>query len=197
MKKSQLRLWVGLVCLLPILLQKNLMGILIQALYVIVLAVSNRKSFKLLPNLILLAGVATAHLLQPNGLQLAHIWGFPITLGALLLGLRKALVLIALLYLSQYMIASRPQLPGKLGQLVSLQLYYFSTITTTWATIHPKRPFIKAIDQLMEGMEDNEQKKEMAPKEELASPATLALGGLHILVLWSLFILGQVNVLPL
>ena len=79
MSKSHLRLLLGLMSLPAILLQDNLVGIALQVLLVIILAVTHGRRFRLLPNLILLISVSSAHLLQPNGLHLASIGGFPIT----------------------------------------------------------------------------------------------------------------------
>jgi hypothetical protein len=189
MRESHLRLYMGLITLPALLLQPSLVGILLQALYCIVLALSSGRKFKIFPNMMLLVSVSAAHLLQPNGLQLFSIGSFVVTLGALLLGARKALVLISLLYISHYMVASRPQFPGKLGQLISMQFYYLNEITSTWSSIHPKRPFIEAIDHLLEQVE----KQEYTHVEVAVTHATF--GSLmwklfHIMILWALYIAG-------
>lgn len=203
MKASQVRLIMGLVALPAILLQDNLIGILLQTLYVIVLAVSHGRKFRVLPNLILLVSVSSAHLLQPNGLHLFSIGSFPITVGALLLGARKAFTLISLLYLSHYMITGKPQFPGKLGRLISLQFYYFDAITTRWRSITPKRPFIAAIDQLMHSLAaDNlteaaaSQPIATSSSQPQASHRALIANGIHLLVFWGLFLLGSLRILP-
>lgn len=195
MRANNVRLLAGLVALPAILLQNNMIGILVQTLYVIVLSVTHGRRFRILPNLLLLVSVASAHLLQPNGLHLFSVGTFPITLGALLLGARKALALIALLYLSHYMVTGKPQFPGRLGRLISLQFLYFDTITTSWRNITPKRPFISAVDRLL--MVVTEAQPQEATVHASSAPArSMVINAVHVLVLWSLFLAGSMDILP-
>jgi hypothetical protein len=196
MKVSNLRLITGLLVLPAILLQENLLGIGLQTVYVIVLALTHGRKFRILPNLVLLISVSAAHLLQPNGLHLLSIGGFPITLGALLLGARKACTLIALLYLSHFMASGKPQFPGRLGRLISLQFTFFDAIVTDWQTIHPKRPFIAAVDRLLFGLTGQEIDTTI-PTTALSASLQTVLGSiLHIVLLWLLFVFGAMEFLP-
>lgn len=196
MKQSHVRLSMGLVSLPAILLQDNLLGIGLQVLYVILLAITHGRRFRLLPNIILLFSVSSAHLLQPNGLHLFDVGGFPITLGALLLGARKALVLMALLYLSHYMVTGRPEFPGKLGRLISLQFYFFDKITSSWRSVTPKRPFIGAIDRMMGLLEQEEDPLPTAKTQEQATTSSVLINLGHAVILWVIFFLGAGNLLP-
>lgn len=199
MKASNLRLTAGLLALPAILLQDNTFGVMVQAVYVIVLAISHGRRFRLLPNLILLISVSSAHLLQPNGLLLFSIGDFPITVGALVLGMRKAFTLIALLYLSHYMVTGKPRFPGTLGRLISLQFYYFDKITSGWKAISPKRPFIGAIDSLMLSLTDSDKDGQSGFEISASRSGTKrewTINSLHVLVLWALYSLGKVGILP-
>ncbi len=200
MKVANIRLVMGLVALPAILLQKSFIGIIIQATYVILLATSHGRRFKIIPNLILLFSVSSAHLLQPHGLHLFSIGRFPITAGALTLGAHKACTLIALLYLSHYMVTARPQFPGKLGKLISMQFYYFERITTTWQTITPKRPVIKAIDQVLLNVSGSSLESPPHPSKQAAREdhlvKDLISNGVHLVILWGLFLLGSLAILP-
>jgi hypothetical protein len=198
MKTANIRLFTGLIALPAILLQDNPFGIMLQALYVIVLALTHGRKFRLLPNLILMLSVSSAHLLQPNGYLIVSIGSFPITLGALLLGLRKAFTLIALLYLSHYMVTGRPEFPGRLGKVISLQFYYFDKITSGWREITPKRPFIKAVDTLMLNLTEEKAASIMSiGKDEVVfNRRELLENILHTVVLWGLFLLGAWHILP-
>jgi hypothetical protein len=196
MKVSNLHLITGLAVLPAILLQDNLVGIGFQTIYVIILAISHGRKFRILPNLILLISVSAAHLLQPNGLHLFSIGTFPITLGALLLGARKACTLIALLYLSHYMASGKPKFPGRLGSLISLQFTYFDAITTDWHAIYPKRPFIAAIDKLLFGLSVQDTSVTVQTTVKTASLRAILYSTVHMVVLWSLFVLGTLEVLP-
>ncbi len=195
MRSNNVRLLAGLIALPAILLQNNLTGILLQTLYVIVLSITHGRKFRILPNLLLLVSVSSAHLLQPNGLHLFSIGSFPITLGALFLGARKALALIALLYLSHYMVTGKPQFPGKLGRLISLQFFYFDTITTSWRGITPKRPFISAVDRLLLAVTETHPQQETVQASS-ASVRSLMINAVHALVLWGLFVAGSMELLP-
>ncbi|MDD3823208.1 MAG: hypothetical protein WCY74_04935 [Sphaerochaetaceae bacterium] len=198
MSASQATLLMGILSLPALLLQDNLLGIACQVLYVIFLAIGRGRKFRILPNLILLISVSSAHLLQPNGLHLVSLGGFSVTLGALLLGARKALTLMGLLYLSHFMVSGRPEFPGKLGKLVAMQFYYFEKITTGWRSIQPKRPFIGAIDRLMLLLEDSgSEPASISTKGSLrATTRVLITNAMHVLVLWSLFFAGYLGLLP-
>jgi hypothetical protein len=198
MKTANIRLFTGLLALPAILLQDNPFGVMLQAVYVIVLALIHGRKFRLLPNLILMLSVSSAHLLQPNGYLIVSIGSFPITLGALLLGLRKAFTLIALLYLSHYMVTGRPEFPGRLGKVISLQFYYFDKITSGWREITPKRPFIKAVDTLMLNLTEEKAASIMSiGKDEVVfNRRELLENILHTVVLWGLFLLGAWHILP-
>lgn len=200
MKVANIRLTIGLLALPAILLQKSFIGIIIQAIYVILLAILHGRRFRIIPNLILLFSVSSAHLLQPHGLHLFSIGKFPITAGALILGAHKACTLIALLYLSHYMVAARPKFPGKLGNLISLQFYYFERITTIWRTITPKRPIINAIDQMLLQLAEGSVESFPHSSKQVSSEGIPLKGiianGVHLVILWGLFILGYLAILP-
>jgi hypothetical protein len=189
MKKNNIRLLFGIAILPALFFQNNITALFLQTLYAIFLALSSGRKFKLLPNVVLLVGLSLAHLLQPNGLLLFTLGSFPITLGALVLGSHKAFLLISLIYLSQYMVSSKPTFPGKLGALISMQLFYFGQISLTWSAIVPKKPFIGAIDNLLFQLEQPSQdyKESLLTKDEKILPKVI-----HLILFWTLFSLGRV-----
>lgn len=126
------QLLAGLTMLPAILFQGSLLFLLIQAGCVILFAVRAGRRFRLLPNLIILISVVIANSIQVNGRVLFSIGSFDLTLGALELGLMKAVKLIAMVYLSQFMVAGKPLLPGRFGALVSMQFVYFEHIMELW-----------------------------------------------------------------
>jgi hypothetical protein len=189
MKKNNIRLLFGIAILPALFFQNNITALFLQTLYAIFLALSSGRKFKLLPNVVLLVGLSLAHLLQPNGLLLFTLGSFPITLGALVLGSHKAFLLISLIYLSQYMVSSKPTFPGKLGALISMQLFYFGQISLTWSAIVPKKPFIGAIDNLLFQLEQPSQdyKESLLTKDEKILPKVI-----HLILFWTLFGFGKV-----
>jgi hypothetical protein len=88
-----------------------------------------------MPNLILLISISLAHTLTPHGLVIFSIGSYSITLESLTMGAKKAFLLISFIYASHYMMSTRPQIPGKLGAIISLQFYYFDRLTTKWHQI--------------------------------------------------------------
>jgi len=66
--------------------------------------------------------------------------------------LEKALTLIGMIYLSQYMVSGKPRFPGRFGQLLSKQFLYFEHLVTTWKKPEKGR-FIESLDSMLEEME--------------------------------------------
>ncbi|NCB01936.1 MAG: hypothetical protein EOM67_07185 [Spirochaetia bacterium] len=166
MKYPTLNLISGAFLIGAILIADSLTLMFCITIYLIILAVSSGRKFRILPNLILLITISFAHTLQPNGLVLFMIGNFPITLGALMIGAKKALLLISFIYASHYMMSSRPHIPGKLGNLLTLQFYYFEKLTTMYRSIEKKRPLMGAIDQLLISVEHISLSNEGEEKEE-------------------------------
>ncbi len=160
-----LRLITGLLVLPAFLLQPTLTGSIILAVLFIIYAVVHNRSFRLLPNLILLFSVVFANLLQKNGLVLTEVFGYPITLGALRIGVKKACTLIGMIYLSQFMVSNKPQLPGRMGNLISLQLYYFQRLTELWKNKNgEEKGFFTRLDRILFSL-DSIRRKEIKPKK--------------------------------
>ncbi len=154
MRFSTLRLISGAFIILGLILSQSLSLRFCITIFIIILAIKNGKKFRLLPNIILLISISFANTLTPNGLVLFSIGSYPITLKALTLGANKALLLISFIYVSHYIMSSKLQIPGKIGALISLQFYYFDQLTSKWHLIEKKRPLIEAIDQLLIGIEE-------------------------------------------
>ncbi len=165
MKYSTLRLISGALIIIGIILSQSLVLRFLMTIFIIILAISSGRKFRLFPNIILLLSVSFANTLSPNGLVLFSIGSYPITLNALTIGANKALLLISFIYASHYMMSSRPQIPGKLGALISLQFYYFDRLTTKWHQIEKKTPLIGAIDQLLTEVEEDSENTKIKQAE--------------------------------
>lgn len=190
MKYSTLRLISGAFLIAGLIISQSLTLRVSITIFFIILASSSGRRFRLLPNLILLISISLAHTLSPNGLVLFSIGNFPITLGALTIGANKALLLISFIYASHYMMSSRPQIPGKLGALISLQFYYFDRLTTNWSLIEKKKPFIGAIDQLLLNIDTHAQDvKAKVNKEKLVEKKDIIVHLAHIFIMLILLLL--------
>jgi uncharacterized membrane protein len=120
---------LSLVVIGPILLAQ---GVLFQAVIVLLMWVMQRtchRRVRLAPALILLFSMVILSLAEPNGRVLFSIGRLAFTSGALQLALSKALRLIALLAASQCLVASNPQVKGRLFGVLTLSLSYFATLT--------------------------------------------------------------------
>ncbi len=199
-KKADLRLITGLLVLPAFLLQPALSGVLVLAAAAVISAAAAGKKIKPLPGFLLLISVVLANLLQRNGLVLFSVGGFPVTAGALRIGLDKAFTLIGLIYLSQFMISRRPRLPGRFGRIISLQLYYFEQITEKWRTIK-KGGITARLDALLYQLEaanftDQYALSEAPDKRQGTSTAGRILCFLFAAASWALLALGYAQLLP-
>ncbi|MCK5156169.1 MAG: hypothetical protein KAQ69_07025 [Spirochaetales bacterium] len=212
MSKSNLRIVAGLLMIPAFLLQHNLVVMAAQVVFLMVLAVAKGRRIKPLPITIILISVVVMNLLQVNGKVLFSIGTFSVTLGALKIGLDKALTLIGMLYVSQYMVSGKPKLPGRFGQLLSKQFLFFEYIVTSW-----KRPergrFIESLDSVLETMENSYSESEVSNSipvtespgavQAVRAVRTIRAGTLEIitesafvLFMWGSFIIGFSGILP-
>ncbi|MCF7944065.1 MAG: Gx transporter family protein [Spirochaetia bacterium] len=160
--KKNLPMLFGLT-MIPAIVFTDLVWLLfVQVLFLLTLHKIQGRKIKMLPNIIMIISITALNLLQVNGKVLWLLADFPITEGALIIGLRKAFLLIELIYLSQYMVSRNPVFPGKAGALLSLQFSYFNRLMKKRFSLHPGR-FMKDIDKIINTME--EEQLELAKTE--------------------------------
>lgn len=100
------------------LFQKKLVVLAVEAAAFLLLALSRRGRLRLLPSVLMIAGITLFALFSPHGQVLAR-WGkFTITAGALEAGLTRGLTLAGMVFLSQLALSPQLHLPGKLGSFV-------------------------------------------------------------------------------
>lgn len=102
--------------------------VLLTAVYILLNLLSGRR-VKILPNVVLAAGIIAANLFTPFGRILLRAGTFPVTEGALRLGLLKSATIIGLVYLSRFTIRSDIRIPGRAGETFTLMLFFFERIT--------------------------------------------------------------------
>lgn len=93
-------------------------------------------------------GIVICHLFIPAGKVLFSMEKFPVTSGALLGGLEKAVVLQAMIFLSRWTLQVRIRLPGLLGAALDESLYIFKQLLECKDRIRP-RHIITSIDELL------------------------------------------------
>ena len=93
-------------------------------------------------------GIVICHSFIPVGKELFTIGSFAVTSGALLNGLEKAVMLQAMIMVSQWTLQVRIRLPGLLGCTLAESLYIFRQLLEFKDRIRP-RQLITGIDELL------------------------------------------------
>ena len=100
------------------LFQKKLLVLAVEAFVFFLLAVTRRGKLRLLPSILMIAGITFFALFSPHGQVLLRWGGFSVTTGALEAGLSRGLTLAGMVFLSQLALSPQLHLPGKLGGFV-------------------------------------------------------------------------------
>ncbi len=101
-----------------------------------------------------LAGITAVHLFTPHGRVLWEAGSWAVTSGALQEGLRKGGLLIGMMYLSQFSVDSRLNLPGRAGAVLGRSFFYFEQLLEfreriTWR--HLSRDLDRVLSELRGG----------------------------------------------
>lgn len=100
------------------LFQKNVMVLVGEATAFFFLALSRRGRLRLLPSLLMIAGITFFSLFSPHGQVVARLGTLAITTGALEAGLRRGVTLAGMVFLSQLAVSPQVRLPGRVGAFV-------------------------------------------------------------------------------
>jgi len=100
------------------LFQKNVMVLAGEATAFFFLALSRRGKLRLLPSLLMIAGITFFSLFSPHGQVVARLGTLAITTGALEAGLHRGVTLAGMVFLSQLAVSPQVRLPGRLGAFV-------------------------------------------------------------------------------
>ncbi|MDR1956278.1 MAG: hypothetical protein LBQ30_05440 [Treponema sp.] len=138
----------GLIMMVAFLLNPSILLRTVQFLIFWVYARLRGKRNKPLITLSVMGGIVIFNLFVPYGRVLLELGPFPITQGALLSGLHKAVTLEGLIMLSKASIRSDLRLPGAFGALLGESFRILEGITRRKTRITWKR-LIEGIDHLM------------------------------------------------
>lgn len=161
----------GLISVPAFVFQQNTILSAALALLFIILSIVQGKRFRLLPNLIMAAGITAANLITAHGRVLLEIGNFHITAGALESGAAKSALIIGLIYISRVSVRKGLQLPGRLGSMLSLVFYYFEKFTEG-RRIEPKNIVRQLDDRLIE-LTNEGPSKNAGPETAERSPGAL------------------------
>jgi hypothetical protein len=141
--KSEI-LFTALVISFPaFLLQRHIAFLACEAAFFFVFALARRGSVKILPQLILIVFITLFNTLTPFGKVLMRIGEFPITQGALFAGLRRALILSGMVFMSQSAVSAQLSLPGKAGAFLARMFASLDLLTSEKLMFAPKKPSAK------------------------------------------------------
>lgn len=145
---SVFRIIIGLLLLIILLFVRSIAVQGAIVLLSLILLLLSSKKISILPVLIMSASIILFNLLTPFGKILAEPFGLRITEGALLLGIKKALTIEGMIFISRWMLQTKITLPGKAGILISQTFLILRHLTDRKSRFNPKEP-IRSIDALM------------------------------------------------
>ena len=100
------------------LFQKNLAVLSSEAAIFFLLALARRGRLRLLPSILMIAGITFFSLFSPHGQVLLRLGGLAITEGAIETGLTRGITLAGMVFLSQLTLNPQVRLPGRIGAFV-------------------------------------------------------------------------------
>jgi len=145
-----LRLSIGFILLAALLFPNSLVVRAVAATIGLALLLSDSSKIRPVPTIAVPAGIVLFSLLVPFGRVLASPFGFPITEGALILGIKKALSIEGMVFVSRWMLRSGLILPGRAGKILADSLGILKTLTERRRDFKATDP-IGSIDRLMRG----------------------------------------------
>lgn len=176
----------------PFLFQRSILFTAAEAILFAILNFLKTGKIKVLPSLMIIAGIIFFSLLSPSGKILFRAGTFPVTLDSLLTGLRKGLTLTGMVFISKFSLSRDPLLPGKTGSFISSMFYYFDRITDLKIKIDPKKA-IESIDMAL--MEAYKPEEELGIQKKKSDIRTTKKGKLFLAAMislcWGLFILDR------
>ena len=114
----------------------------------LLLCIAERQKIHWIALAVSTAGIVICHSFIPIGKELFCIGRFPITAGALLNGVEKAVVLQAMIAVSRWTLQVRIRLPGLWGNTLDESLYIFKRLLELKDRIRP-RHLITSLDELL------------------------------------------------
>ena len=127
--------------------------------------------------------VVVFNLATPGGRVLFEVFGFPVTAGALGVGLSKALGLTSLLLLSKIGIRRDLELPGRWGRLLDLTLAYVRYLVDADVRLLARDP-VGRLDNLLREVQRNVDGQARGARVRSTIPGLTALGGL-LAITWT------------
>jgi hypothetical protein len=180
----------GALCIPPFLLQQDIVVRAALIAVFMLLDVAGGKRVRLLPFVVVAAGIVLFNLVIPTGKVLASLLGFAVTEGALRSGLMKATAMTGLILLSRFSIRPDLRLPGMIGGLMGRSLYYFEGIMNQRNRID-RRDIIGSVDALLLSVRSSAVPIQDGPRKAAGGVPANALGTAAVIAIvavnWAAF----------
>lgn len=147
-RKGIPRIPVALVLILGLIFSPSLVLKAVITVFSVVLLTISKIHIRILPPLLAVTGIVLFNLLVPFGRVLVHPFSLPITEGALLLGIKKALVLEGMLFLSRWALHGTRSIPGVRSRTMADLFAFLGVLTDGRKKLNRKR-LVESIDALM------------------------------------------------
>ena len=146
--KDLIRIPAALVLILILMFSPSLVVTAGITLLSVVLLIVSTIRFRFVPPLLAVTGIVLFNLLVPFGRVLAEPFSLPITEGALLLGIKKALVLEGMLFLSRWGLHGIRHVPGLRSRTMA-DLFAFLEVLTDGRKKLDRKYLVESMDALM------------------------------------------------
>lgn len=167
--------------------QDNAATAAVTVLFFTVLNYMKTGKVKLLPSVLVIVFITIFTVLEPMGKVLFRIGDFPVTETALLIGLRKGLVLTGMVMISKFAVSRGLSVPGSAGKLVGEMLSFFDMITAERIKFTPGK-ITESIDRRF--MEIYSSEGFTSKKSETRTTGRgFAFMGFVLLFSWGLFLI--------
>ena len=132
--------------------------------FFLLLSLLRRGKVRILPSIIITAGIVALALLSPSGKVLFSFKALKITDGALNNGLHRSAVLCGMVFLSQFSVSPKLHFPGKIGFFFGQMFKYFDQLTAVHISLKPGSIISSIDERLLEIWNSNTTSDNTAPE---------------------------------
>ena len=184
--------FTGLAIMPAFLFTENTQIRLVFVILIITLNLISGRNFRLFPNIVLTAGVILANLYPPGGRIYFSLGPFYFTQEAVMLGIKKSLLLIGSVYISRFSVRRELIFPGKTGALLYRTFFYFEKFTELRLDV--KSDIIMQIDSRLIEIEESSAKPQTGSHSFTGKtdPGNLLFFAMVTVLFWSLFFFSKI-----
>ena len=183
---ARLMFFIGIFVAPSLVIPASIISKLLQLLILLTITFVLGRRINFIRLLVFGLTVIVFNLFSPLGRVLIEVKDMPITIGALSLGTKKAISLVALFVLSKVIVRKDLSLPGVIGRQVSLTLTYFNSFSESDIKLFTVNP-IKKIDLLLRNAEGKDYSYSVNNPNETSLKGGLIIIGFMVMT-WVLLL---------